>query len=474
MLAESNKSNEKILIIDNIKMEQMEPEEEDEKYTTVEKIIYILKGISSIISGIIHIFGYYSIQVLGFSIAYLISFRRYYNNDLDYSHAYCLFPLVNLVLCMTIPLSGIIEDKFGGKTTIFLSNFILCISFLFLYYSKSIYVDYCLMCLNGFGIGIGINITKKNACSFFMNYKCLILGTINLIPNILSFFLMYYNELDILNYANEPPLVEYTYYRKKVFINYKKLIISEIKILIYTSIGSILLYFQNNPKETIKFGFNQKTENTKSENINEASYNIKVIEKKKKKSKKGKIIKALYNNRTIRLIFLVLLFTPKINLIHNTIKMDITLYFMYGIAYYLAGAASSLLFTIIGDCLQFRIFFAFMCIISTVSSLILVNYIEEGFVVAFETVFVSFIFNGFNIIFDSHIMKVYGRDNYSHINGIVRSSGGLSEILAIFFKFGLKWDSLGFKIAYFATGLLSLLSLIIGIFEADDIFDYDY
>ena len=123
MLAESNKSNEKILIIDNIKMEQMEPEEEDEKYTTVEKIIYILKGISSIISGIIHIFGYYSIQVLGFSIAYLISFRRYYNNDLDYSHAYCLFPLVNLVLCMTIPLSGIIEDKFGGKTTIFLSNF---------------------------------------------------------------------------------------------------------------------------------------------------------------------------------------------------------------------------------------------------------------------------------------------------------------------------------------------------------------
>ena len=182
MLAESSKSNEKILIIDNIKMEQMEPDEEDEKYTTVEKIIYILKGISSKISGIIHIFRYYSIQVLGYSIVFLISFRRYYNNDLDYYHAYCLFPLVNLVLCMTIPLCGIIEDKFGGKKTIFLSNFILRISFLFLYYSKSIYVDDCLMCLNGFGIVIGINIAKKNTCSFFMNYKCLILGIINLIP----------------------------------------------------------------------------------------------------------------------------------------------------------------------------------------------------------------------------------------------------------------------------------------------------
>ena len=100
---------------------------------------------------------------------------------------------------------------------------------------------------------------------------------------------MYKNELEILNYTNEPPLVENTYYRKEVFINYKKLIISEIKILIYTSIGSILLYFQNNPKETIKFGFNLKTENTKSESINVAIDNIKVIEKKEKNQKKVKL-----------------------------------------------------------------------------------------------------------------------------------------------------------------------------------------
>ncbi len=469
MLDESNKEIEKILVNDNSNIEQMEVDEHNESYTTIEKIIYILKGISSIISGIIHNFGFFSIFALGYTTIYLISFRRYYNQNLEFSHSYCIMPLINLTVCLTGPLAGIIEDRFGGKLTIFISNLILCISFSILYYSRSIYIDYFLMCLNGIGIGIGINITKKNACSFFMNRKCLIIGIINLIPSLLSFALIFYNETDILNYAGEPPSIEETFYRKKVFINYQKLIIFEIKILIFTCLWTILLYFENNPEETTKFGFNEKVQNDNNKNNNE----IKPIHNKKKTTKKEKIRKALYNKRTIKLIIMVFFFLPKVNLIHNSLRMDITLHFLYALLYSIVGSISSLIFTIIGDFIQFRILFVFLSLLLSGSSFVLVYYLNEGFVLFLETIFVSFIFNGFNIIFDSHIMKVYGIENYIYILGIIRLSGGLSEICGIIFKFGLNYETYGYKIVYFTTGSFGLFSLGIGLFECENKYDYD-
>ena len=64
---------EKILInpIDNQdKIEQFETDKIE--YSSKEKILYILKGIGSILSSIIHIFGYFSILSLGYTSIYLI------------------------------------------------------------------------------------------------------------------------------------------------------------------------------------------------------------------------------------------------------------------------------------------------------------------------------------------------------------------------------------------------------------------
>ena len=135
--------------------EQMETEIKEDNFTKKEKIIYILKGISSIISSIIHNIGYISIWVLGYTTIYLISFRRHYNQNIDFSKSYCFIPLMNLVFGLTSPISGIIEDKLGEKKTIIVSNLIICISFIIMYFSRSIYFDFFLMCLNGLGISVG-------------------------------------------------------------------------------------------------------------------------------------------------------------------------------------------------------------------------------------------------------------------------------------------------------------------------------
>ena len=213
-------SEEKYEIID-----KMDTEDNDEKINKQKRNKYILKGLSSLFSCIINTFGYFSIWILGNSIVYLISFRRYYNNKLTFSFGYFLIPIMDLTLCLTAPIGGLIEDKIGGKKTIILSITILCFSFSLMYFSRNIIIDYLLMCLNGLGLAVGISITKKNVCSFFMNRKALINGITYLIPGFLCAGLNIFNEKFILNPLSESPTIDNIYYDKNIFLNFQKLII---------------------------------------------------------------------------------------------------------------------------------------------------------------------------------------------------------------------------------------------------------
>jgi len=474
MIEESSENEQEIekMLVNENNIEQMESDEIKENntnsYTIKEKKIYILKGISSIISSMFQTFGNYSIWMLGYTNIYLISFRWHYNKNIDFSYSYYFIPLMHLSFGLTAPISGIIEDKFGGKLTIILSYLILCIAFFIMYYSRSIYIDYSLILLIGFGIALGYNITKKNACSFFMNRKALVCGIINLISNILCFGLLFYNEFDILNYSARPPSINGIYYRKKIFMNYQKLIIFEIKLLILTCLGSLLLYFQNNPKETLKFGFNEKIKVDNNPN------NEKIEKKKKKICKNTEIKKSIINKRTINLIIMIFLFFPAINFINNDMRMDISLYFFYGLAYHSIGCISFLLFAIIGDYIQFRILFV---ILSTLLSISVFMATTESpidlFYFPISIIASSFVFCGFNVIFDVHIMKVYGMKNFNQIWGIIRAFGGISEIFGIIFNFIFENNSSNYKIIYRTIACLNLFSLILSLFETDDKFNYD-
>ena len=89
------------------------------------------------------------------------------------------------------------------------------------------------------------------------------------------------------------------------------------------------------------------------------------------------------------------------------------------------------------------------------------------------TILVSFIDNSFNIIFDSHIMKVYEMENYIYIWGIIRASGRVSEIIGILFNLFLNIRSSIYKIIYGIFGVFNLISIYIGLFETEDKFKYE-
>ena len=250
MKGEDNGNENENILINKDNIEQLETDKIEEKYDIKEKIFYILKGISSIISSIIHLFGYSSIFNLGYTTIYLISFRRHYNQNIDFSYNYCFIPLMKLSFNFTAPIGGYIEDKLGEKKAIVLSNSFLCLSFIIMYFSRSIYIDYFLMVINGFGIAIGFNITRKNACSFFMNKKALVCGIINLFSYLLCLLLIIYNEGFIFNYKIEYFISKIIYFKEDVFINYQKLIIFKIVILLISCLGALLFYFKNDSEMT--------------------------------------------------------------------------------------------------------------------------------------------------------------------------------------------------------------------------------
>ena len=290
-----------------------------------------------------------------------------------------------------------------------------------------------------------------------MNKKTLICGIINLFQNIFGIILILFNELFI---NMDSPFYEKFY---EIF---------EIGLLIFICLASLLFYFQNNPKETIKYGFNEKIKNEEKENINNEIEEIK--KNKKKLSKKLKIKKAIQDKRTIRLFMMVFLFLPTINLISNNLRMDESLSFLFGVLINIVGIISSILFGLIGDLIQFKILFAiFSGLLSLASFYYAKNYEDELLSPILISIFISFIFNGFNVIYNSHIMKVYEIDNFIEMWGIIRASEAIIQIFGIIFNFRLDIKSSGYKIIYVITGLFSLISLGLGLFEKDDIFDYN-
>ena len=457
---------------ENENFEELEKGDKEDIENEKRKKKFLKNGILSIISCIIHTFGYFSVYIQKNFIVYLISYRRYYNNKLTFSYGYFLFPILNLTTALTIPIGGFFEDKIGQKKTIILSLLILCSAFTLLYFSKNIFFDYFIMSLNGLGIAVGYNVTKKNACAYFMNRKAFIYGFTHLIAALLCAGLNLFIEKIILNPLSESPSIENTFYDEHIFLNYKKLIIFIIIFLITTTILTLLTFIKNNPNDTKKYGYEEKLE------IQENNSEKNTI------TKKYKIQKALYSIRTFKLFLMLFFFFPTIHFLLNTWR-PIGIYYkrntyylqLTTALYSLSSSAASVIMALIGDKIKFKyIFILFSFLLSLISFSFPFNF-NYDFPFIFEILSIAFLFNGFNIVLGPYIMSIYGIDIYSELGGIIGSSAGISEIICVVFAFYLENYFSGnkdsaYRLMYFISGGFSLISMFFGFFEKDNKFKY--
>ena len=328
----------------------------------------------------------------------------------------------------------------------------------------------------GFGIALGIKIPKKNALSFFMNRKALISGIVYIVPTFINAGLAFFNEKYILNPLGEGPTIEKTYYDEKIFLNYQKLIIFQIGFLIIIYILSMLTFFQNNPKETIKFGFG---ENTKGKG------GIEKQNKNENESKKLMFKKALFSKRTLKLFLMLFLFFPTIRFINYTWR-PIGIYYkirtdylqLIGALFSITGSFSSIFFSLIGDKVKFKYLFCSLAICITIISLTFPISFKHSFLFVCEIIANAFIIVGFNIIIDPFIMKVYGRENFVEISGIVKSASGIAEICSVFLAFYLENymtenKDYAYIWMYCISGFSGFISFILGILINDNNFNYN-
>ena len=439
-------------------IEQMEKGDlEDDKAYKEKQKKYILKGISSIFSCIIHSCGYYSVFILGHTVVYLISFRRHYNPNLTFSHGYFLFPIMNLSLSLTITIGGIIEKKIGGKKTVFLSSLVLILSFAVMYFSRNLFLDYILMGFIGFGIAIGMKLGKRNSAGLAIFY-----------------------EKHILNPLSESPTIEHSYYEERIFLNFQTLIIYEIGFLILVCILSLATFFKNDPKETIKYGFGEKVNENKSTQIEKRKESIEDQE-----LKKSQVQKALYSSRSVKLFLMIFLLFPTIKFINNTWR-PIGIYYkirtnylqIVGALCSITGCLSSIIFSLIGDKIQFRYIICSFGILLTMTSFAFPLSFNNEVLFVLEILAVAFSLNGFNVIIDPHLMKVFGMENFVEICGVIRSSSGIAEIFSVILAFYLENYFTGskdhaYKWMYFISGFSGLISFVLGLFESDEKFIYN-
>ena len=216
-------------------------------------------------------------------------------------------------------------------------------------------------------------------------------------------------------------------------------------------------------------GYNEKLPNEDNNNDEDEK-----IEKNKRKTPKILLLKkVIHDKRTIKLILMVMLFFPTITLISNLIRMDDSMFFVYGTLYHVGGCISCLIFGLIGDCVRFKILFIILSILSLLVTYTYIKFFESQLILALETLLVSLVYNAFNIIFDSHIMKIYGIENYIEIWGIIQSSRGISEILGIILNCFLDYKNSIYKIIYGFAGCLSLISMGLSLYENEDKFNYE-
>lgn len=458
------------------KIEPMESGDlNDEKLFKEQKKKYILKGLSSIISCIFHTCGYYSIFILGHTVVYLISFRRHYNPNLTFSHGYFLFPIMYFTLSVTVTIGGIVETKIGGKKTIFLSTLILCLSFTMMYFSRNLYLDYLLMSFIGFGIALGIKLSKRNACAYFMKRKVLISGIVTLVPSLVNAGLAIFYEKYILNPLGESPTIDNSYYDEKIFLNFQKLLLFEIGFLIFVCILSLLTFFKNDLRETYKFGFGESEHFPLKKKMTKEMMEI----------RKSNFNKALYSKRTVKLCIMLFLFFPTINFITNTWR-PIGIYYkiktnylqLIGAFHSISGSISSIVFSLIGDKTEFKYIFCIFGILLTIISFTFSLAFKNELLFVLEILLISFINNGFNIIIDPYLMKVFGIDIFIEICGIIRASPGVAEICSVLFAFYLENNFTGskdyaYKMMYYISGFSGFISFILCLFESDEKFIYN-
>lgn len=429
--------------------------------------------ISTLIGSIIYFTGIISPLGIGQYSVYITSYFHYYNPKINIQIGNLMMPLLIFFLSLSSPLGGIFEHKIGMHLTLLINSILLEILIFFFVLQKNIYLTFLIIIFIGINIGAIIAIPGKNICFYYPNKKGIIMGLITSTNIICGAIINVLGE-KIINPKKVILKEGETYYPldiAKSYLKFYKLILIVIPIC---SIISLLLIKKYDPN------FNDEQEQKLDKSINNSD---------KKDEYYSKNIKAAILNFRIWKIAAISIFGQFV------IGFALSTFRVYGALISINGSVmqySPLLFSLsniifgpifgfINDRLQNFKIAKFICLLSTIESIILLIFIKSN-LIYIVCLFIGLIFNiGLHSIIQPHIMKIFGIQYYIEIGGVINISMGIINILkglisffiSLYYKTGKELQK-AYRYVYLIGIGFNLIGLYLASKEKEDSFIYPY
>ena len=199
---------------------------------------------------------------------YEISYIKEKDDSMEIENLTFYYPIELFFQCISSFISGIIYKKLGLHLTNLIGIIILCFGYYLMYISSSFILDLISMVFSGIGTGIIFYPSTTNAYEWFKGHNGLIVGIMETMISLGSFFYSYLGER-IINKNQIKSNEENNLYSFEISKNIKKFLIILIICLISTFILSFILMFEKKDKkynELIVVVNNNNNRNNKSKN----------------------------------------------------------------------------------------------------------------------------------------------------------------------------------------------------------------
>ena len=405
----------------------MEEEKEIEKEKEVNSIIQKEKAKKRFIQGVLSIIGaslinfvYPSIFALSTFIVYQLSYIKNNGGDVNIDQNIFYYPVVLLFQSIFGLIAGIIYTRIEVHWSNTLGTFLLIIGCIFLYISKSFFLDMVSMSIYGIAIAIIMFPATTNACKYFMNHIGLVNGIVETFISLGSTLFAFLGEI-IVNPDNKPSRDEDDLYDEDVANKFKNFVLVQMACYIGTYILGLILI--------------------KKYKDDEEDNDIKVKEKnlmlyKNKIKRKDKLIKVLKSWTFWRYNLISLSQSPVSDMIFamyrgigESKKITTSVLQLIGTLNFIIEFILSFVYGVLCDYVNFKILLFSMNIIGTVVGFIYCLTFNSDFFFSLATLLISVQSAAYYSLRDYHLMKVFGTDIYVDLSGIVTFFTGIVVII---------------------------------------------
>ena len=474
-------------------------EEKKQSFGEIIRTCEFWKGISTVFGAILvnliagSIFGLCTLVV--YQISYIKGIDK--DNFITIDHIAFYYPFEVIFQCLSAFLSGIIEKKIGLQLTNLLGFSILGLGYFIMFLSKNFFIDILSMIVGGIGTGIIYYPSTKNACLWFIDHSGIVIGILETMISLGSFFFALIGE-KIINIKEEESHKDDDLYDLEVAQNVKKYLVVQIICVFGVLLLSFLLMYTKKEeesntnledKENIKqLEMKPKSDSDSGENNNKADL-INKDQTTASSLPKGKIykkkLKVAVRSKRLILYAIISIFTAQGPSMMFTLyrgigeykKIDTGTLQLLGSVNFVFECLSGIITGILCDYVNLKLL---LLIIGAINTSIISTYcftFTNDAAFFWITNFGSF-FNGAIFPYnDCYMMKVFGAEIYIELLGYVSFLTNFVVVLlspfAYFIESGLEVKDNAYWILFSILGGLNLVAFVLSFFINTEPFDYE-